>query len=188
MSGVTSADQVGVLEGSYSPVFISIFKYLDKKQDFRKSKSHIVRSYRCSCQIKRPICHYILNANWNRPSMSKNHEKWSSSIKNRRYIYHSKNPLWWKRPKLHLCYSLKIFRRLYSLKQHAQRAHRQQQVRPQTDKTHHEMLQPSLRKQPSMSGFKQEFASIPQRPTKKPTRWIRQEMLQQLDEKSQRFS
>lgn len=119
----SSTNQIRVSQSSHSSVFISVPEHFHKKQNLWKSQSHFFRSYWSASKGKWSLCHNFLNADWNCPSLSENHEKWASSFKNSCYIHYSKNPLWWKGPCLYLCYSVKIFCCINRTQQYAKGAY-----------------------------------------------------------------
>lgn len=129
-----------VFESTYSLISISFSEYFDKKQNLWEPESYFSWRNRSSCKRKWSICDQFSHANINCPFMSKNNEKWSSSIKNSGNFHYSKDTLWWKRTQLYLCNCWEIFRSVHSTQQYAQIIDRQQQRRPSIIQTYYEML------------------------------------------------
>ncbi len=183
MSGSSPANPLRVPQGPHPSFPVPIFKHIHQKQNLRKSPSHILGSHRRPGQRKRPLRHYIPDADRNRSLMFAYHEKRPGPFQNSSHLHHPENPLRLKRPQLHLRHSLKILRSVNSPEQHAEITDRQQQRRPPPYQTHHEMLQPPVRKQPSLPSTKQEPAHLFKRTPKKFTRRRGQEVLRKPDEK-----
>lgn len=114
MFGTSSTNTPIILESSYSIILVSFLKYLHQKQNILKSKGYFFGSHWSACQIKRSLRYYIFNADVNCSTVPKNHEKWTSTLKNCGNIHNSKNSMRLKGTELYLRNSLTILCCFYS--------------------------------------------------------------------------